>query len=137
MKLAHARRFDLIVAALVLFAYGLNRFWLKTLVIAPGFSYLLKCHFNDWLAGISLIAYFNLVLSVSQYRHIKIKSSLDAVLICLACGILWEYILPGIFSYGTSDMWDMVAYTLGGISYVALFRADQYLRKKRECKKCN
>lgn len=84
-----------------------------------------------------MIAYFNLVLSVSQYRHIKIKTFLNAVLICVTCGILWEYILPGIFSYGTSDIWDVVAYTLGGISYVALFRTDQYLRKKRECEKYN
>ena len=125
-------KFDAIVTVLVSLAYCLNRFWLKNLVTLPVLSYLLKCHFNDWLAGIGAIAYFNLVLNVSKYRHIKIKTLFGAVMACSICGVLWEYVLPQIFSHGTSDIWDVVSYILGGTSYIALFRGYQRQQMKQE-----
>ena len=126
------KQFDTIATVLVSLVYCFNRFWLKNLITFPVLSYLLKCHFNDWLAGIGAIAYFNLVFIVSKYRHIKIKTFFGAVMVCFICGVLWEYVLPQIFSYGTSDIWDVVSYMLGGTSYIALFRSDQRRQMKQE-----
>ena len=63
-----ARRFDVITLAIISLAYCVNRFWLKNALGVPVVSYLLKCHFNDWLAGICVMAYLNLVMSLGGYR---------------------------------------------------------------------
>ena len=39
------------------------------------------------------------------------------ILYMIGCGICWEYILPSIIQDTTSDFWDVVSYTLGGMSY--------------------
>lgn len=112
--------FDLKVILLLSLAYGINRFWLKKVVRIPVVSYLLKCHFNDFLAGICILAYINLLRSFSRYRHRQLRSGIAAVLVCFFCGLLWEYILPAVFPHGTSDVWDLVAYILGGAAYIVL-----------------
>ena len=56
----------------VLFLYALNRFYLKNVVVIPAISYILKCHFNDFLGGIFIIAYINLILEHSKYRHYRV-----------------------------------------------------------------
>ena len=63
-----ARRFDAVTLAIISLAYFVNRFWLKNALDVPVVSYLLKCHFNDWLAGICVMAYLNLVMSLGGYR---------------------------------------------------------------------
>ena len=123
--------FDFIVVVLISALYCSNRFWLKNVVNIPILSYLLKCYFNDYLAGIGIIAYMNLVLYVSKYRYIRIKTLSCAIVICFACGLLWEYILPQIFPHGTSDKWDVVSYVLGGVSYIEFFRGYQYRQMLR------
>lgn len=112
--------FDLNVILLVSLAYGINRFWLKNAISLPVISYVLKCHFNDWLAGIVLIAYINLLLSFSRYRHIKLDNGVTVVWVCFFCGLLWEYIFPFFWSHGTSDIWDIVSYAIGGKVYIML-----------------
>ena len=86
----------------------------------PVISYILKCHFNDFLAGIVIISYLNLIFSISRFSHIRIDNYIASVSICFICGILWEYILPLIFPHGTSDVWDIVSYILGGVMYIKL-----------------
>ena len=115
------RLFDLSVILFISLAYGINRFWLKTAVRFPVVSYILKCHFNDFLAGICIIAYINLLFSFSRFRHIRVSGIASAVMVCFFCGLLWEYILPAFFSHGTSDIWDIAAYVLGGAVYI-IFR---------------
>lgn len=94
----------------------------------PVISYILKCHFNDFLAGLAIISYLNLLFSMSIWSHIQIDNYLKSISICFLCGILWEYTLPFIFSHGTSDMWDIVSYILGGVMYIKL------LNKKKKSK---
>ena len=116
-----ARRFDAITLAIISLAYCVNRFWLKNALGVPVVSYLLKCHFNDWLAGICVMTYLNLVMSLGGYR-LRLRTYPGAAAVCLACGLLWEYALPMVFPHGTSDVWDVAAYVLGGLTYVLLSR---------------
>ena len=104
----------------VLFLYALNRFYLKNVVVIPAISYLLKCHFNDFLGGIFIIAYINLILEHSKYRHYRVDTVSMAVTITLMCGIFWEYVAPFFLHQGVSDVYDVIAYVLGGITYLLL-----------------
>lgn len=113
-------RFDQAVIIMIAVAYCMNRFWLKKVVSNWTLSYLLNSHFNDWLAGISIVAYINLILSKSKYTYIRIKNCWQAIVVCLCCGLLWEYVLPYLVQRGISDKWDVLAYILGGVTYIAL-----------------
>lgn len=123
------RCFDFLVILLVSAAYSINRFWLKNAVDWPVVSYILQCHFNDWLAGIGIIAYLNLVFSFSKYRHIRITQNRTAVPVCLICGVLWEYGFPLVYPHGTSDVWDIISYVLGGIVYILLSKQQKLITK--------
>ena len=111
---------DFAVLILVSAAYCINRFWLRETVRLPLISYILKCYFNDWLAGIGMIAYLNLLRSVSSLRRGRVEDIPSAAFVCFICGLLWEYALPALTRHGTSDPWDIAAYILGGISYVLI-----------------
>ena len=104
----------------VLFLYALNRFYLKNVVVIPAISYILKCHFNDFLGGIFIIAYINLILEHSKYRHYRVDTVSKAVTITLICGIFWECVAPFFVHQGVSDVYDVIAYVLGGITYLLL-----------------
>ena len=72
------------------------------------------------MAGVGIIAYINLVLNKSKYRNKNINSYKVAMVVCLTCGTLWEYVFPWIIPHGTSDIWDIVSYMIGGISYIII-----------------
>lgn len=101
-------KYNLIIIPSVATTYCANCFWLKKAAKFPIISYILKCHFNDWLAGIGIVAYINLLLILWQTGKIRIKSISSASFICLVCGLLWEYALPLLFRRGTSDFGDIV-----------------------------
>ena len=98
----------------------------------PIISYILKCHFNDFLAGIVIISYLNLLFSISRFNHIKIDNYFKSISICFLCGMLWEYILPLVYSHGTSDMWDIASYVLGGIVNIKLRNKNSVTECKKE-----
>lgn len=120
MRRAAESERDFAALILVSTAYCANRFWLREAVRLPLISYILKCYFNDWLAGIGIIAYLNLLRSVSSWQCKRVTDIPSAVFICFVCGLLWEYALPGVLRCGTSDPGDIAAYILGGISYVLI-----------------
>ena len=107
-----------IIIACVLLLYALNRFALKEVVSIPILSYLLKCHFNDYLGGIFIIAYINIILQHSRYKQYRIHTLLQAIVVTLLCSIVWEFVAPYFFHYGTSDLWDIAAYMIGGSTYI-------------------
>lgn len=120
MKKAKCDR-NWIVSFGVLLLYSLNRFYLKKAVNVPIITYLLKCHFNDWLGGILIIAYINGILNLSRYRGHQIATLKAAILTTILCGIVWEYITPYLFHRGTSDIYDVIAYVIGGMTYILLY----------------
>lgn len=107
---------------LVLLFYSLNRFILKKVVDIPVISYLLKSHFNDWLGGIFIIAYINTILHHSKFKRNQVHTFPQAILINVLCGIVWEFISPYVFHHGTSDLYDILAYIIGGITYIFIQR---------------
>ena len=100
--------------------YALNRFWLKNAVNLPVVSYILKCHFSDFLAGIAILAYINALLSISKYSDGIINTLHSAAAVTGVCGVLWEYVFPAVFTHGTTDFLDIIAYVAGGIAYTML-----------------
>lgn len=110
---------DVKTITIVAMAYSCNRFYLKKAVCVPILSYFLKCYFNDCLAGVAIIAYWNVVTAKSRWPRLQISTLVGAIAICTICGILWEYMLPQVFRHGTSDVWDVAAYVLGGCAYIA------------------
>lgn len=126
-------KFELSLILLIAVIYCLNRFWLKETVEFPVISVILKCYFNDWMAGIGIIAYINLVLDKSKYRSKKITSFKVAIIVCLICGILWENVFPRIFPHGVCDIWDVVAYIFGGITYIIVSNLySHYAQNKKK-----
>ncbi|MEG0759180.1 MAG: hypothetical protein RR505_12285 [Raoultibacter sp.] len=111
---------DMIILAVSLVLYGLNRFILKEIVRNPFLSYFIRCHLNDCLGGICFIAYVNIALAYSKYDRWRIDSYTAAIAVTLVCGIVWEYIFPLLYPHGVSDFWDIVAYVLGGCIYILL-----------------
>lgn len=127
MKRKH-RIIESIIFFVVMGVYFLNRFYLKRLAI-PGFAgYFLKCYFNDFLGGISILAYLSLVFSYSQYDTIDFSRPICAFIVTSSCGVFWEFIFPPIFHHGTSDPLDILAYSLGGLFYSAI----QIIIKERQ-----
>ena len=116
--------------------YCLNRFWLKEAIIQPVIHYVLKSHFNDFLAGIAISAYLNLVLSLSKYRRKVILTLPRVIIFTLLCALLWEYILPLIFPHGVSDYYDVIAYVLGGIIYITLIHVLKHFNMKKGVNRC-
>ena len=110
-----------IVMLCVLLLYGFNRFFLKDTVDVPIVTYLLKSHFNDWLGGIFVIAYINGILNVSRYKKYQVTTLNMAVLITIVCGIVWECVIPYFFHHGVSDLYDVIAYVIGGVTYIFLY----------------
>lgn len=58
----------------------------------------------------------------------------------LACGIMWEYLLPYVYPRGTSDVYDVVAYIAGGITYTQLCKLthkEEYYEKDCENSNCD
>ena len=105
-----------------LLVYLLNRFLLKhALTDIPVVSYILKCHLNDYLGGIAFICYVNLILLNSKYADREIKTYVIAVPVAFMCGLLWEYVFPLVYSRGVSDVFDVLSYVLGGITYIYIY----------------
>lgn len=113
---------DTVIIVCVLILYSSNRFIFKIVVNVPIISYLLKCYFNDWLGGIFIVAYINVILQHSRYKHMRIHTLSCAILINTFFGIVWEFFGPYVCHYGTSDYYDILAYIVGGITYIMLQR---------------
>ena len=119
----HRTKDGYILAAAFL-VYLVNRFCLKESIDIPILRYILRCHFNDFLAGILFLAYINLLLSFSKFSHIRVQSLPAAAAIMGLCGIAWEYVLPLLHGRGTCDPWDILAYICGGIAYTLIVKQN-------------
>ena len=124
--MARKTKSNIFILLLIAAVYSVNRFWLKEAVSHPIIGYILRCHFNDYLAGIAILAYINVLLSISKYHEKLIATFFKGFFISFLCGLIWEYFLPMIFPHGTSDFVDVISYVLGGITYIGLTRIIWY-----------
>jgi len=93
--------------------YGLNRWLLKPLIPSP----FLRGHFNDLLL---IPAALPVVLCVQRFlglrKHDLPPSWSEMVLHLVVWSVVCEFIGPFWLHHGTADLWDLVAYALGGVA---------------------
>ena len=107
-------KFDLGIAAVVLFLYCSNRFFnLFANILSEAF---LNNHFNDLCAGILFPAYVNLLLLFFR-TSFRIEGFRNLFSLELICSIAWEFFTPIIWSESTGDWIDVAMYFIGGALY--------------------
>lgn len=114
----------------IAFAYFINS-QIKPLLSDSFFAYLLKCYFNDFMAGILICAYVNFILSISRYKF-QIISLPVLLALSLVCGFVWEVVAPRYIQDSVSDVWDIVSYLLGSLAYwlfMKLFKQNKKFKK--------
>ena len=116
MWLNKKQKKDLLFFVVPLILFQVNEL-IKADVQIPVFGYLLRCHFNDYLGGISFAAYLNLVLSLSNWTSFRLTKVRHFLVASLFCGICWELLTPLFMQTSTGDVWDVIAYTLGMLTY--------------------
>ena len=99
--------------------YLINRF------IPPG-NIFLDSYFNDILAGCVIVAIVNLLLSFGRIN--PLTKPLSCLVLCLVCGLIWEYVTPLYKPGAVSDIWDIAAYMLGGLIWCIIIKIA-----KRKC----
>lgn len=77
-------------------------------------KWLLSCYFNDFIGSLTFMSYCNIILSL---RGWKVYRLWQILLILSGCGIVWEVLTPMFRKNSVADVWDIVAYLLGGLLY--------------------
>ena len=109
------RKTDVLVFVIVIVLHTINQV-IKTHVDIEPLGYLLRNHFNDFLAGIAILAYINLVLSFSKWNA-RIENPLIILAIGFLCGMFWEFVVPIFKKDSVSDWWDVLSYMVGAEVY--------------------
>ena len=92
---------------------GILLFFINELFLKKVFSWgWLHFYFNDLLAGIVFIAYCNLVFLPEYPLGIGILKGMELIIMA---GIFWEFITPLYLSRSVSDVYDLLAYCIGGL----------------------
>lgn len=123
------RKINLYIFIVCLVIYFINRLT-NDLYYVSHLSYVLRYHFNDYLAGIVFLAYLNIILSVSQYDYIRILKWSQIIFIGIIIGIFWEYITPIYKTDSTSDIIDVICYIFGAVSYKVFYNLTMLNYKK-------
>ena len=79
-------------------------------------------HFNDFLAGIILIAYTNLILGFYKNKTIRVLKFRDVMGYMLIVGLFWEFVTPIYWKSSVSDWWDLVSYLCGALVYYVVIK---------------
>ena len=83
----------------------------------PYLGAILRYHFNDYLGGVSIVAYVNLVLSLKRGQPWRLHSIVACLVFVLFCSLCWELITPIFLTSSTGDWLDVIAYCLGALTY--------------------
>ena len=94
--------------------YGINRFYIKERTLHP----FVHGYLHDVMAGWFMIAFLQIVLAWSKYRHSYVLHSLKLQLLVVSvAGIYWELFTPLYLPNSVSDPLDIVAYLTGALFY--------------------
>ena len=77
-------------------------------------NYISICYFNDFMAPIIFLSYMNIILLT---RRQEVKKITTIILVCIINGVLWEYGADLVKDGSVIDLYDFIAYLLGGIVY--------------------
>lgn len=94
----------------------------------PYIDSFLSCYFNDLIGSIGFAAFSDFLLrlcgkELNKYRQILI--------LMLFCSVVWEIITPIFRSSTVGDIFDMVAYVLGGSIYYGISVLCRHCRKNK------
>ncbi len=115
---------NLILMITVLCLYVLNNTFFKTHTSGI-IQYFMICHFNDLICPLFFISYSNLLLlSVGK----EIKKFHWVMLFGFCSGLIWEFFAPVIKPTATTDLIDLLFYTLGTAIYWLIVNAFPHRR---------
>jgi hypothetical protein len=114
-----AKPINLVLIVIVLCLYFLNNNLLKFLTNGL-VQYFMICHFNDFICPLFFLAYSNLLLitvrrEISQFKWL--------MLFGFCSGLVWEFFAPVIKPSTTTDIMDLLFYTLGTALYWCIVQA--------------
>ena len=108
---------DLLLLLAVASFYLANRLWLRA--AADGWiGWFLSCYANDICAGAAILAWLDLLLSLGGRPPLRSRGT--AILFLLLCGLVWEVLAPLWKTGAVFDPWDLLAYQVGGLLWLAL-----------------
>lgn len=104
---------DIKIIFITLILYFINQM-IKDDIPFGYLKYFMVCYFNDLIGGITFMAYCGIIFRMGKKQLEKLWQILFLMFLC---GIFWEYITP-LFRHDTiSDIYDIIAYMLGGFIY--------------------
>ena len=115
------RKKNLLVILITVLLYLLNQQF-KGQISNESIKWFMSCYFNDIIGGMTFIAYSNIIFS---FRKIIIAKLWHIELLMFSCGIFWELITPIYRTDTVSDVWDILAYMIGGLLYSFLIRNEK------------
>jgi hypothetical protein len=97
-------------------------------------SGILRFHGRDFLATPALLAIANLLTLKSPFPNLFVKPRW-AALVVAAAAFHWEVISPLYLQQSTPDFLDVVAYAIGGLTYVGVCRKVGVRARKATCQR--
>lgn len=123
-----SKKNNIIIIGVTVALYSVNQI-IKTEIAIEVIRWFMCCYFNDTIGGITFIAYCNIVFGFYNRKLIKLW---QIELLLFFSGLFWEYVTPIFRTNTISDIWDVLAYMIGGFLYWLLVRKEQNGCKK-EC----
>jgi hypothetical protein len=99
-------------------AYLLNQQVLKRL----SDNFLIQGYFNSFFATPLLLAYSNILVCLGRLHYLLFLSLTRIVPFAILAGLFWQYVTPLYRSSKVFNPYELVAYTLGSISYWAIVK---------------
>lgn len=104
---------NLFIILITLTIYILNQYT-KTLYNSHFLLWFMSCYFNDIVGSVCFLAYCNIMFELygiymKEYKYIFI--------LMLCCSFVWEVIAPLVRKDTVADIFDVLAYLLGGTIY--------------------
>lgn len=116
-----SKKKNIFIIGITVVIYMVNQ-TIKTRIPVEAVRWFMSCYFNDTIGGITFMAYCNIVFSFYNRKMTKLW---QIGLLMFFCGVFWEYLTP-IFRMNTvSDVWDIVAYMLGGFLYWIIIKEER------------
>lgn len=111
------KKADLLLILITLSLYIINQLT-KADIVSPFIRWFMCCYFNDFIGGITFTSYVDIIL---LSKNLTLDTLWKIELLMLGCGLFWEFITPLFRKNTVCDIWDIVAYLLGGLAYYYIF----------------
>ncbi len=94
--------------------YLFNHFYLKEVTT----NLFIHGYLNDVMAGWFMVAWIQILISLSKYKHsVLINKWFIQLLIVALASLYWEFVAPLYVTGNVSDILDLVAYLAGAVCY--------------------